>query len=545
MKQTIHSILYFLALGTIAVTMTVSVWACNLAWVVLLANWVFDWVFASKEHRNSQLSAFRTNRLLQAFIVLFLLQVIGLLWTSNFDYALDAIRKSFPLLAVPMVLLSAHPLDDSRLGERMRPYFIGKNSNHRLLGNILFCYIMGIAASCTVGLIRYFTIPDLPYRKIVPFLSHIRFSLNLCLAIVLLVYQVIQSYRKQNQHIVRTLIALSLAGFFLGFLFLLQSYTGILILAILFLLTVVGYGKYIPSRSLRQTLYGFSIIGILGVIAISGYYINDYFHLKQLSREPLKEQTINGNPYTHHQDRFIENGNYVLNYICDQELEEQWPRLSNVHLDSLTPNGFPIRPTLYRYLNALGATKDSVGLTHLTAEDITAIENGIANPVYQKTLSLKRMYFVMCYEFESYRRYRSVKDFTMLQRIELWRTGIQVVAKHPLFGTGTGDVVDECHAQLATNHSPLEGTTKHSHNQYLTFLITYGIIGFGLILFVFGRALLNRQLYHYYPFFAIVIIFLFSCLTEDTLETLAGDMFMALFFCLFYNQQNNQNQLSQ
>lgn len=544
MKQTIHSTLYFLALGTIAVTMTVSVWACNLAWVVLFANWVFDWVFSSKEHRSSILSNFRTNRLLQAFVALFLLQLIGLLWTSNYDYAMDAIRKSFPLLAVPMVLLTAQPLNDNRIGERLRPLFIGNRSSHRLLGNILFCYIVGIAVSCIVGLIRYFTIPDLPYRKIVPFLSHIRFSLNLCLAIVLLIYQVIQSYRVNNNNTGRTIAAIGLSVFFLAFLFLLQSYTGILILSLLILLTVIFYGKHIPSTPLRNALYCILAIGIISVIALSGFFLHDYFHLKPLSTEPLKAQTCNGNSYTHHKDGFIENGNYVLNYICDKELEEQWPRLSNIPLDSITPNGFSVRPTLYRYLNALGTTKDSLGLTLLTKEDIVAIENGIANPVYRKTLSIKRMYFVMCYEFESYRRYRSVKDFTMLQRFELWRTGIQVIAQHPLFGTGTGDVVDECHAQLAANHSPLEGTTKHTHNQYLTFIITYGIIGFGILLFVFGRSLSDRKLYHYYPFFSIVIIFLLSCLTEDTLETLAGDMFMAFFFCLFYNQQQNQNQLS-
>ena len=486
MKQLVHNIIYFLALGTIAVCMNVSVWACNLAWVVLLANWLVDWAVAPKERRRQVLRGFRESRLLQAFVGLFLLQVVGLLWSQNLAYGLDHVRKCFPLLALPMVLLTARPQED-----------------RRMLRAVLLCYVLGIVAACIVGLVRLASIPDLPYRDIIPFVSHIRFSLNLCLAISLLLWQ---ASRRGCPRWCRP-VALLLAGCFLAFLFLLQSYTGVVILLALAVVAAI--------RSRKRSLIALMAALMLALTGAAAYLVVDYYHVE----EPLRQK-----------DDFVESGHYLFNDINWQELEAQWPRVSAMPLDSLTPNGYGVRPTLLRYLNASGFSKDSAGVAQLAPSDIEAIEKGIANPVYLKRMSLRRMAAVMLYEYENYRCYRSVKDFTMLQRFELWRNGWKVFLQHPLFGTGTGDVVDACHAQLEADQSPLAGTTKHTHCQYLTYLITFGLLGFALIVLLFVRGLKG----HTSNFLLLVslIIFLISCLTEDTLETLAGDIFFALFICL-------------
>ena len=512
MKSLIHSIIAFVALGAIAVCMTVSVWACNLAWVVLLANWLVEWIFTDKATRRAILSGFGSNRLLQAFLALFLIQVIGLLWSANWDYGLDHVRKCFPLIAVPMVLLT-RPVND-----------------RRLWGNVLFCYVMGIVASCIVGLVRWFTIPDLPYRSIVPFLSHIRFSLNLCLAIALLLWQAWRG-RRLWQRLVCGLLSVG----FLSYLFLLQSYTGLIILMLLGVVTILSRRKSLPHRRLTLSALAGAVVLLAGV---SAYFVWDYYHLKPLSQAPLASVTANGNPYQHTQDGFVEHGNYVNNYVCPIELEREWAKVSTMPLDSLTANGYCVRPALVRYLNALGFTKDSAGMAQLSPSDIAAIEKSVANPIYTKPLSVRRMYAVMLYEYESYRCYRAVNNFTMLQRFELWRNGFQVFLQHPLFGTGTGDAVDACHAQLEASSSPMAGTTKHAHNQYLTYLISFGLIGFGVIVCFFVRAFRGRGVARCYPLLALLTIFMLSCLTEDTLETLAGDMFFAFFASLFYSCTN-------
>lgn len=514
MKSTIHTIIYFLALGGIATTMTISVWGCNLAWVLLLANWLVEWIFTDREHRRSILSGFKHDPLLQAFIVLFFMMVLNLVWTSNWSYGLDHIRKCFPLLVVPMVMLTSRP-----------------HADKRMLNGILFCYVMGILAACIVGIVRLCSIPDLLYRDIIPFLSHIRFALNLCLAISLLLWQAWHTGRKR---LWLTLPSILLALFFLGYLFLLQSYTGLFILVALAFVTLLVNRKRIESRRMRIAIISTLSASAIALTAVFFYYIADYYRLSPIALQPLEQTTINGNPYHHKDDGLIESGNYINRYICDVEIEKQWPLVSNLDLDSITPNGYSIRPTLIRYLNAKGLTKDSVGIAQLTAEDITAIEKGVANPVYLKKVSIKRMFAVMLYEYEMYRCYNAVVDFTMLQRFELWKNGWKVFLHHPILGSGTGDVVDDCHAQLEADHSPLAGTTKHTHCQYLTYLITFGIIDFTIIILMFVRAIRSNRAYRYFPFLATLTIFLISCITEDTLETLAGIIFCVFMLSLFY-----------
>ena len=225
-------------------------------------------------------------------------------------------------------------------------------------------------------------------------------------------------------------------------------------------------------------------------------------------------------------------GNYINNYICQAELEREWAKRSTMGLYDTTQNDYTVYPTLLRYLNALGTTKDSVGMTLLGDDDIRAIEHGIANPVYVSGSSLRKMYYVMFFEYECYRSFGAVKDFTMLQRFELWRNAWKVFRSNPLFGTGTGDVVDACHQQLADSQSPLQGTYKHAHNQYLTFLVTFGIIGFAIITAFFVYALRRQRLLRVPAVLAFVCIVLISFITEDTLETLAGCVFSTLFLCL-------------
>ena len=127
----------------------------------------------------------------------------------------------------------------------------------------------------------------------------------------------------------------------------------------------------------------------------------------------------------------------------------------------------------------------------------------------------------------------------MLQRFELWKNAWRVFKKHPLFGVGTGDVVDECHKQLIIDGSPLTGTKKHAHNQYLTFLVSFGISGFVFIVAFFVIAFKRQHLLRIPAVLAFVTFVLVSFITEDTLETLAGCVFSVLFLCLMASYDEN------
>ena len=64
MRLSIHRKIYVVLLCLLAASMTTSVFATNLIWTLLLVNWVAEWNWKEK------FSNFRSNRLLQAFLVL-------------------------------------------------------------------------------------------------------------------------------------------------------------------------------------------------------------------------------------------------------------------------------------------------------------------------------------------------------------------------------------------------------------------------------------------------------------------------------------------
>lgn len=501
MRQQIHSSIRLVLVCVMMITMTTSVFVSNLVWVLLLANWVAEWDWRQK------FAHFSHQYLLQAFLVLLGVHLLWLLGTHNIAYALFDIQKKLPLFLIPLVLLTSPPPTQHQ--QRF----------------IAFFYITTVLVVSFIGFARYLLIPDLPYRELVPYISHIRFGLNVSMAVCILCYCAIK-YRAPWLYGLNTLLVL----WFLFFLALLHAYTAFAILIVTSLVLSLAYGKRLQPVVRRATTCAVVVL-VVGAAGLSGYYCYDYYHLKPLSTAPLKPLTPNGNPYLHRQDGLIENGNYVHHYVSEHEMRVAWAKLSQYPFDSITPVGYTVYPALLRYLNGMGLTKDSLGMTHLTPSDVAAIEKGIANPVYLQR-SPRKLIYVMCYEYENYRCYRSVKNFTMLQRLELWRNGAKVLLQHPILGVGTGDVVDACQQQMLQSQSPLADSGLHTHNQYLNFALAFGLLGLLVIVFFFVRAIRLTHSFRSVLFAAFLCILLISFLTEDTLETLAGILFASLGWCL-------------
>ncbi|MGX8697813.1 MAG: O-antigen ligase family protein, partial [Prevotella sp.] len=223
-------------------------------------------------------------------------------------------------------------------------------------------------------------------------------------------------------------------------------------------------------------------------------------------------------------DGMVENGNYVNNYLCHEELHNEWPRHSTRSIDSLMANGYTLEPVLIRYLNALGLTKDSAGVAQLTPDQIADIENGIPNPVYTHSWQGKRMLYVTLFEIESYRSYRAVTGFTMLQRLEMWRATVNVIGEHPWWGCGMSEMRHQVNDELHALQSPMADSGFYPHNQYLSWMVTFGIVGFAIVLFFFLRTApaLRRQDALLLVWTVVILI---SFLTEDTLGSLVGRLF--------------------
>lgn len=488
-----HRIIYVVLLTLLGGCIVTSTWASNLVWVLLSVNWLIEGRWREKWQMG------RDSRLLHAFVALVLLLAVGLLWSSNLNAGLSVLQVKLPLLVVPLILLTTQPLD------------------RRECIPVLFIYLTAVLVVSIMSTVRLFTIPNLPYRDAVPYISHIRFALFCCMAIFIC----IGIYAKHKSKKLLSVAVVLLALWLLLFLLVIRSYTGFAVLLVVSLVAMLAYWRRWPLIVLWVLLVG-------GTAVLVGHEVRSYYRMVPMATQPLRPLTAAGNPYEHAEDGIIENGNYVNNYLCKSELRKAWNNRSTIDYDGVTASGYSVESTIVRYLNAIGQTKDSVGMMAMTDDDIRAVERGVANPVYESRNPLRKMVYVMLLEHEYYVHTHAVAGFTMLQRFELWKATWNVVSRHPALGVGTGDAVDAMHNELVKMDSELVGTTKKTHNQYLSLAAMIGLIGLALTAFMFVRAWKRPS-----PLMLVwLVAILVSCLTEDTLDTLAGILFCTWFLAM-------------
>lgn len=493
--------------------MTTSAFAANFFYFVLSMNWIAEWNWREK------FADFRSQRLLHAFLLLVAMHLLWLVATSNFAYAVHDLQVKLPLLAVPLVVLTSRPLT------RRQRWIAGS------------LYVTTVFVVSIIGIVRYLTIPDLPYRAIVPYISHIRFALNICLALVLLCCGFVAVWcRVPRLRWLWVVLLAVLAGWLMYFLLLIQSYTAMAVMAVM--AVAVGVWFIVHARVVWHRWAAALLIILLGGagIVVVGSMVADYYRPTPLEQQPLAAFTANGNAYSHACDGLIENGGQISNYVCEKELRMAWPMVSNMPIDSTTPNGYAVYPTLLRYLGSRGLTKDSAGVAALSEADVAAIERGVANHVYADGGTVRQMTYRMLFEYENFRVFGSVENSSLGERFVLWQSGWQVFCQHPLLGVAPGDVPDLCHEQIATTYPSMTATNKHLHSQYLSFLVAFGAIGFLVIVLAFVRALrghirLDRHIG--LPLLLYIVIVLVSFISEDTLETLAGILFCTFPIVLF------------
>jgi O-antigen ligase len=138
------------------------------------------------------------------------------------------------------------------------------------------------------------------------------------------------------------------------------------------------------------------------------------------------------------------------------------------------------------------------------------------------------------WEYKVYQETRDANGGSNAQRFVYWNIAWDIFKTAPVMGIGTGDVADAFNSYYLAHPNLLQQQYQHrTHNQYLTFLLTFGVIGFILFMLVVFYPLFYKRKYLDYFYIVFFIAFALSLLTEDTLETQAGVTFYALFNCLF------------
>jgi hypothetical protein len=266
---------------------------------------------------------------------------------------------------------------------------------------------------------------------------------------------------------------------------------------------------------------------MLVVYLIQGY--RDYIAPK--ANQPIAlSTTVSGNAM----DGFPggeqrENGYLVYHNICWKELEIHWNKHSSLPFNGKDKSGSPLAHTLARYLTSMGLNKDSTGVAHLTSQDVHNIECGIPNIQYPQMNGLQRRLNRIYFEYNMFTLGSAPNGHSLFQRFIYWQNAWTLFKEHPLLGVGTGDVADQIHLLFQANdHGLLPEFQLRTHNQYLTFLITLGILGFLPFLWVIYSMMKAAKRFSITALLFVWIAAL-SCLTEDTLETQAGVTFIAFF----------------
>jgi hypothetical protein len=492
---------------TLSASIPVSKFTTSLSLFLMGLAWFLQWNWKEKKQ---QIIA---NRKLFLVVTLsYYVFLFGVFYSSDIDYALKDLKIKIPLFALPVLFATGVQL-----------------TKKQVLITLSLLSASAIAASI-IGFIGYKlklgTLDEIKnLRRLSPFISHIRLILLLCFGVGLSIWGLTQL--KTN---LKFLLILPII-WTIYFVVLIGNLTGVIILPIVFILFIVSV-IYRFSKKLAIT----SILLGLVCFSFSLYQVIKIYRLVFNSKPVLElvEKTKKGNYYTHDLSRKnTENGYSTWSYISEDELENAWNLKSKKKYNS-TLNGFPFRDVLIRYLTSKGLNKDWEGVNSLTGKDLKSIEQGVANVFYTEHNKLSSRIHTTFWELKNLENNGYVNGSSITMRFEYWKTGWAIFTESPLFGVGTGDLKNEYQKAYKLNNSLLDlKYQRRSHNQYLSILISLGIVGLLFFLLSIVYPLMHYKGEFDFLYLLAIVIFLTSMLWEDTIESQAGATSFALLISLF------------
>lgn len=496
-----HALIHFLSVAGIAVGLPFSKAVMSIGMMLGILNLFIEGRF------KVYIQNLRGNIPFLLIASLYLIHVLALLWTSDFDYAMNDLRIKLPLLVIPIILFSK-PID---------------NNHTRDLILHLFVVTLFITSTYNYlafkGLIGDYSYNDI--RGLSLFGSHIRYGILIALGAMICIWYVIKQNKFRALH-------LTLFLWFIYYTWFSQIISGFLglsagLIALIFILLYE-----------RKKLFGYLFIGLvllIPLVLVSIVTFGPEQKLQKVDPSELPLYTSEGNPYVHSLvEQRDSKGNYLFINLCEEELEREWNKVSHINYDSTDIKGQRVSFTLIRYMTSLELKKDAEGFKKLSKEDIHRIENGIAEFGDSQTGLLGRLNGV---KFQLQGK-DDPNGYSLLQRLEYWKTGWHIIKENWLLGVGTGDVKVAFDQQYEKDQSALYPENRlRAHNSYLTFWISFGIGGLLLFLYSVYFYLKTSLRLSLTPAFIFMAIATITFLLEDTLETQTGVTFFAFFYAFF------------
>lgn len=510
-KGLIDDVLYEKLLFWALALMVISIPSSRV--LMSMSQMAFGVLWLAHGQYKKKWNTFVNNRVAVLMTSLFLIHVIGVFYSTDLDYALKDLRTKVPILIIPF-MFSAFPKIDNEKLYKLLNMFIGSV----------------IIISLYVSIKHYFVQESMREIMSRDVFSHIRFSLNLNLAL----FFIIILLWKQKMGLIDKIFAVVVFVWLFYFLLKLEAFTGIVVFAVLLL----GMLILITINAKRLIIKILSSLIVILIPMFIGFYLVSFYktntEFEKLDVNNLEKKSLSGNKYNHRLDLGTENGKYIYAYLQEKELKKEWNSRSEIKYDSLDKKGQILKFTLIRYLTSLDQRKDKEGAQALTTEDIYSIESGIANVNYTKGFGIDARLMKILLEYRNYIRTGNPSGHSVMQRIEYWKTASFIIRSNFWIGVGTGDMNVAFKEEYNSIDSKLVKKWRlRTHNQYLSIWVGLGILGLIWFLLILIYPVLYLKAYKNMFFMVFFVTLLVSMITEDTIETQAGLSFYVFFYSLF------------
>lgn len=468
---------------------------------------------------KTRFNDFIHNKVAVVMASVYVMHLLGLIYTYDFPSAFHDLRIKLPLLIMPLVLSTMKPLD------------------RKQFDTVLCFFIAAVFFVTVLGTVKFVRRDFVDVRELSPFINYIRLALCIVFSIFVLGYYLV----KRNHSLMIKSIMVFMIIWFLWQITVFESFTSVLVIAALCFVLVM-YFIFRSTKTNVKICMVVAIVVVAGVVIYFPYKVaKDYMNPAKVDVTQLDTHTKLGNPYVFDTIAFgVEDARYVGLYLSKNEMLDAWNKRSVKKINSEWDDGYY---ALVRYLTSKDLRKDAEGVEHLTENDIRNIENGIANYNYIENPGFKTRIMKVMVAYNNYERNGDANGSSVFQRVEYIKASFDIIKDNPVFGVGTGIVKVFADYYENTNSKLKPEYRLRSHNQYLAITVAFGVIGLLWFLFSMFYPLFADKRNRNYLYIVFLFIVMLSMFTDDTLETQVGATLFAFFnsFLVFCNGLRAKN----
>ena len=471
---------------------------------------------------KTRFTDFIHNKVAVVMVSVYIMHIIGLIYTTDFQSAIHDLRIKLPLLIIPLVMSSMKPL------------------NRKQFDMVLWFFIGSVFFVTILGTIKFIRRDFVDVRELSSFINYIRLSLCIVFSIFILGYYLV----KKNYSLLIKSVMVFLVIWFLWQITIFESFTSILVIAALCFVLMMYY-VFKSTKTNVKICMVVVIVVVTGVVIYIPYkVVKDYMSPAKIDVSQLDTHTKLGNPYVFDTISFgVEDARYVGLYLSKKEMLEAWNKRSVKKINHEYEEAYY---TLVRYLTSKDLRKDAEGVGQLSENDIRNIENGVANYNYIENPGFKTRIMKVMVAYRNYERSGDANGSSVFQRVEYIKASFGIIKDNPYFGVGTGIVKDFEDYYENTNSKLKPEYRLRSHNQYLAIMVAFGVVGLLWFLFSMFYPLFADKRNRNYLYIVFLFIVAFSMFTDDTLETQVGATLFAFFnsFLIFCNAPSSESCIS-